>query len=142
MRACRKDEESESELVGQAFPVLLPAYSPMSVAFYHILHIVGLIFIFAGFGALLSSESSRTAMKWHGIGLLISFVSGFAMISKLGFKMSALPTWIFIKMGLWLVLGFLPVLARKRVLAPQAVLLIAIVVGGVLAYLGNMKPAL
>jgi hypothetical protein len=45
-------------------------------------------------------------------------------------------------MGLWLVLGFLPVLARKRLLAPQAVLLIAIVVGGVLAYLGYMKPAL
>ena len=111
----------------------------MSLQFYHILHIVGLICVFAGFGAMLSTESRRKAMMWHGIGLLISFVSGFAMISKLGYKMSALPTWIFIKIGLWLVLGFLPVLARRGV-SPRVVLLIAIVIGAAMGYLGYLKP--
>jgi hypothetical protein len=45
-----------------------------------------------------------------------------------------------VKIALWLVLGFLPVLARKRVLAPAAVVLIAVLIGIVLAYLGYRKP--
>lgn len=109
----------------------------MSPAIYHYIHLIGLICVFIGFGALLS-ENSKTAMKWHGIGLLLSFVSGFAMISKLSIPFTS--TWLLIKMGLWLVLGFLPVLAKRRVLTPHAVVLLAAVCGAVLAYLGYMKP--
>lgn len=112
----------------------------MSIAFYHIAHIIGLIFVFIGFGALLSSESSRTAMKWHGIGLLISLISGFGMLAKLGIFKS-MPTWVWIKIGLWLVLGFLPVLARRRVVAAPVVVILAAVIAGVMGYLGYLKPA-
>ncbi|MDZ4288816.1 MAG: hypothetical protein U0984_12700 [Prosthecobacter sp.] len=107
----------------------------MSPAIYHLIHIVGLIFVFIGFGALLTSEGAKSAMKWHGIGLLISFVSGFAMLSKLGL-MKAMPTWVIIKICLWLVLGVLPVLAKRRVIAAPLVVVIAIVIGSVLAFLG------
>ena len=111
----------------------------MSLQTYHYLHIVGLILVFIGFGGLLSSEGARKAMKWHGIGLVISLVSGFGMLAKMGI-MSAMPVWVWIKIALWLVLGFLPLLAKRRVLSAQVVVLIAIVVGAVLAYLGYFKP--
>jgi len=110
----------------------------MSPAFYHIAHLVGLILVFVGFGALLASETAKSAMKWHGIGLVISLVSGFGLVAKLGLSYTA--PWVLVKMALWLVLGFLPVLARRKVLPAPAVLLIAVVIGGVLAYLGYLKP--
>jgi hypothetical protein len=127
----------QSLLVGDRLPCQHPVMSP---AFYHIAHLVGLIFVFTGFGALLSAETARSAMKWHGIGLVISLVSGFGLVAKLGLSYSS--PWLIVKMALWLVLGFLPVLARRKVLPAKAVLLLAILTGAVLAWLGYLKPAL
>lgn len=94
--------------------------------------------VFVGFGALLSSEGAKSAMKWHGIGLVISLVSGFGMLAKLGI-MGSMPTWVWIKIGLWLVLGFLPVLAKRRVVAAPFVVLLAVVIGIAMAWLGYAK---
>jgi hypothetical protein len=114
---------------------------------YHFLHLIGLILVFVGFGGLLSSEGAKKAMKWHGIGLVISLVSGFGMAAKYS---KLLPPdspsyytqpWVIVKFVLLLVLGFLPVLAKRRVLAAPVVVLIAMIVGAVLAYLGYFKPA-
>jgi hypothetical protein len=55
----------------------------MSIQTYHFLHLIGLILVFIGFGGLLSSEGAKKAMKWHGIGLVISLVSGFGMLAKM-----------------------------------------------------------
>jgi len=112
----------------------------MSLQFYHFLHLIGLILVFIGIGGMLSSEGAKKAMMWHGIGLLISIVSGFGMLAKLGI-MGTMPVWAWIKIGLWLVLGFLPVLAKRRVIATPLVVLIAAITGAVLAYLGYFKPA-
>ncbi len=114
---------------------------------YHFLHLIGLILVFVGFGGLLSSEGAKKAMKWHGIGLVISIVSGFGMAAKYS---KLLPPeapsyytqpWVIAKLVLWLVLGFLPVLAKRRFLSAQIVVLIAIIVGASLAYLGYFKDA-
>lgn len=119
----------------------------MDIPTYHILHLLGLIFVFIGFGGLLSSEGSKKAMKWHGIGLVISLVSGFGMLAKMS---KGLPEgapslytqhWVIVKIVLWLVLGFLPVLAKRRVIAAPIVVLIAALIGLGLACLGYLKPA-
>lgn len=107
----------------------------MSLETYHFLHLIGLILVFVGFGGLLSSEGAKKSMKWHGIGLVISLVSGFGMLAKMGI-MGAMPVWVWIKIALWLVLGFLPVLSKRRVLAAPVVVLIAILAGVALAYIG------
>ena len=107
----------------------------MPLAVYHILHIVGLILVFIGFGALLSSEGAKSSMKWHGTGLLISLASGFGMLAKMGI-FSAMPVWVYIKLGLWLVLGVLPVLAKRRVVKPVVVVVVATIIGVFLAFLG------
>lgn len=113
---------------------------------YHFLHLIGLILVFIGIGGLLSSEGAKKAMKWHGIGLVISLVSGFGMAAKYS---KLLPPeaasyytqpWVITKFVLWLVLGFLPVLAKRRVVPAPMVVLIALIVGAALAYLGYFKP--
>lgn len=114
---------------------------------YHFLHLIGLILVFVGFGGLLSSEGAKKAMKWHGIGLVISIVSGFGMAAKYSKMLPAdapsfyTQPWVIAKLVLWLVLGFLPVLAKRRFLSAQIVVLIAIIVGASLAYLGYFKDA-
>ena len=95
----------------------------MSLQFYHYLHLIGLILVFVGYGGLLSSERAKSAMMWHGIGLLISLVSGFGMLAKLGMSWPW-PLWIWIKVALWLVLGFLPVLYPVFWIVPLALLLV------------------
>ena len=118
----------------------------MTLQTYHFIHLIGLIFVFIGFGGLLSQDGARKAMMWHGIGLVISLVSGFGMLAQYN---KLLPPgapsyytyhWVWVKFALWLVLGFLPVLAKRRVLAPKVVVLIAAIVGATLAYMGYFKP--
>ncbi len=118
----------------------------MSLQFYHYLHLIGLILVFIGFGGLFTSDSAKKAMMWHGLGLFISLVSAFGMLSKMS---KGLPEgspslytqhWVIAKIVLWLVLGFLPVLAKRRVIAAPLVVLIAAIVGAALAYLGYFKP--
>jgi hypothetical protein len=111
----------------------------MSLAFYHYLHLLGLIFVFVGFGGLLSPERARSSMMWHGIGLVISLISGFGMLAKMGI-MGSMPLWVWIKIALWLVLGFLPMLAKKKILRGPSVVKLAILVGAALGYLGYFKP--
>ena len=53
-----------------------------------------------------------------------------------------MPTWVWIKIILWLVLGGLPVLARRKVVSPTLVVILAVAVAGFMGYLGYMKPAL
>lgn len=109
----------------------------MSPQIYHVIHLFGLICVFTGFGALYSGNT-KAAMKFHGIGLLISLVSGFGMVAKMQIPYSS--KWLLVKMGLWLVLGFLPVLAKRKVLPVGGVVLIAVLVGATLGFLGYMKP--
>jgi len=107
----------------------------MSITVYNIIHIVGVLFLCIGFLALLSAKSARKGMMFHGIGLVILFVSGFGQLAKLG--MSAhMPSWVIVKILLWLVLGFLPVLAKRHVLSRPVTVLLAFIVGGFAAYLG------
>jgi hypothetical protein len=113
----------------------------MSLQFYHYLHLIGLILVFVGYGGLLSAERAKAAMMWHGIGLLISLVSGFGMLAKMGI-MGSMPLWVWIKIALWLVLGFLPVLAKKKIVSGPSVVKLAILVGAALAYLGYFKAVI
>jgi NAD/NADP transhydrogenase beta subunit len=110
----------------------------MTPAFYHVLHVIGAILVFVGIGSLLSSNgNARTGAIYHGIGLLILLIAGFGLIAKL--KIVYTSTFVLAKLGIWLALGFLPVLAKKRTLNPGFIVGIAIVLGATAAYLGYTK---
>jgi|DEB19_MinimDraft_3_1074340.scaffolds.fasta_scaffold101080_1 hypothetical protein len=127
---------------------LTASFKTMSLPFYHYLHLIGLILIFVGYGGLLSAERAKTAMMWHGIGLVISLVSGFGMAAKYakmlpeGAPSYYMQPWVLIKIVLWLVLGFLPLLAKKKILTGSSVVKLAILFGAALAYLGYFKPVI
>jgi hypothetical protein len=113
----------------------------MSPLFYQILHVIGILLVFAGFGGLIAGgDGYRPAMKLHGIGLLIVLAAGFGMIAKLGYSYTS--TWVIGKIVILLLLGFLPVLAKRRVLQPGVIVLLAIVLGGVAAHLVYTKPGM
>ena len=107
---------------------------------YHLLHLVGVIFLFVGIGSLLSPNgNARTGMKFHGIGLLILLIAGFGSLAKL--HLSYTSPRVIIKLLIWLALGLLPILARRRALQPGVVVIIAVALGSVAAYLGTLTHA-
>jgi hypothetical protein len=87
---------------------------------YQILHILGIIMLFVGYGALLAraltgSENARVRKLGSitsGVGLVLILVAGFALISKLNYSFTT--AWIVVKMVIWLVLGGLIVVINRR----------------------------
>jgi len=51
-----------------------------------------------------------------------------------------MPVWTWIKIALWLVLGVLPTLAKRKVLPFSMLVPVAILIGAINGWLGYMKP--
>lgn len=105
----------------------------MSYQFYKIMHLLGLMLLFFGFGGLLVSAYARVELKkaarimgfvTHGVGLLFILVSGFGMAARLG-MMTGLPGWVKAKIVIWALLGIaISVVKRKGYIGwPVAILL-------------------
>jgi hypothetical protein len=94
----------------------------MSYQFYKILHVIGFILLFFGFGGLLTAAYSKVELKKparlmgflsHGLGLLLILVSGFGMAARLGF-ISGLPNWVQAKVGIWVLLGLCISIVKRK----------------------------
>ena len=107
----------------------------MSLPIYNILHLVGALFLCIGFVALMSDKSAKKGMMFHGIGLVIVLISGFGQLAKLGMT-AHMPTWAIVKAVIWLVLGFWPVLAKRKVLSRPMMVAFGFLFIAVAAYLG------
>ena len=110
----------------------------MTLEFYKVLHLAGLIFLFTGIGGFLAlSEGNRKrasfAMYLHGVGLMLLLISGFGMVAKSGV---GFPWWVITKIVLWLVLGAMLAFAKRNVFPVRTLIIISILIGCVLAYLG------
>lgn len=121
----------------------------MSLLFYKVLHIVGLILVFSSVGGMAlhaAQGGTRATMTsrglvfgTHGIGLLLVFVSGFGMLAKLGMT-SGIPGWAVAKIGVWVVLGGVVALPLRWPALARPLWLAAPVLGGVAAWLALYKP--
>ncbi len=110
----------------------------MSPEFYKILHLIGLICLFAGIGGFLTygnAQAPRIKMVaiLHGVGLLLLLVSGFGMQAKYG---HGFPFWIILKIILFLGLGALLGLAKSGKLTPRNAVIIGLALGFLAAYAG------
>ena len=119
-----------------------------SYQFYKVLHMIGLMTLFFGFGGLLvanyagivlTKKARLMTMITHGVGLLLILVSGFGMAARLGY-MAQLPPWVHAKLLVWVLLGAgIAVVKRKGKIGwPLAILLLGL--GGTAAFVAINKP--
>jgi hypothetical protein len=118
----------------------------MDIAFYKLLHLLGILLVFQGIGASVALARSEAGAPWrrasaigHGIGMILLLVAGFGMLAKLGI-MASMPGWVWAKLVIWLILGALPTLLRKSPGAVRWVWGGAIGLGALAASMALFKP--
>ncbi|WP_413292948.1 hypothetical protein ACLSU7_16245 [Bdellovibrio sp. HCB185ZH] len=120
----------------------------MTFEFYKILHMLGLITLFFGFGGLLvtsyagitlNAKARMMSFATHGMGLLFLLIGGFGMLAKMGI-MKQLPGWALAKLGIWVLMGAgISIVKRKGHIGwPIAILLFGL--GTTAAILAITKP--
>jgi hypothetical protein len=117
----------------------------MSYEFYRVLHIIGIVLLFASLGALTAIGGSpsgrlrRFAAIFHGMAVAVILIAGFGLLARLQ-MFDGFPPWIWLKLGIWLTLAMavLP-LRRKPELASWLFLAIPLL-GGIAAWLAVYKP--
>lgn len=93
----------------------------MSYGVYKIIHLTGLMMTFLALGGVLlhgingggDLKARKFASAMHGIGLTIALVGGFGLLARRGIAFPW-PGWVFVKLGIWLVIGgLLTAIIRK-----------------------------
>ena len=118
----------------------------MNPPIYHIIHIIGLTILFAGFGGMLGSDPAtrRRAMMFHGIGLMVMLFAAFGFLASYNRgapgAYSYSSPFVMAKGAIWLVMAVLPMLAKKNILSPTVMVLVAVVLAGCAEYIGLLKP--
>ncbi len=119
----------------------------MHYSFYKVLHSASLFAMMASIGgmvALSMTKESHPAGKklmhiTHGIALVISFITGFGLIAKLGLP-SPWPLWVFGKIIIWLILAISPLLIHRQPDQLPLIWRVIILLGLFAAYLAQYKP--
>jgi hypothetical protein len=81
---------------------------------YRLLHMASVYTLIFSFGSLFIGKNyNKGAAIAHGIALIVILVSGFGMhaVLHLGF-----PTWLLLKIGIWIIFGGLIILAKKSII--------------------------
>lgn len=118
----------------------------MSYEFYRILHFTGIFMVLVALGGIAvhmingGSREAFPARRWvaivHGIGLFFALLAGFGMYAK-AYGGMGVPTWVWLKVGIWLVLGAAPVVLYRAKGAAHALFLVVValaVAAGTIAY--------
>jgi len=110
---------------------------------YKVVHLLGIFLLVCGIGGLwamaaaATDESRRAARKLilatHGTAMFIILLGAFGMIARLGIAWPW-PLWIWIKVGIWLALGALPVLLRRAETPVGALFYLTPILGAIAAW--------
>lgn len=80
-------------------------------------------------------------MILHGLGLFIVLLGGFGLLARIGVMHGmSWPGWVWAKLGIWLVLGAIVVIPRRKPEWAAPLLVILPTLGGVAAWLAIFKP--
>lgn len=113
----------------------------ISLAVYKWVHFIGIFMLFSAFGGLVVASQYEEAKKafrkrlalLHGGGLFLILLGGFGMLARLGVK--ELPVWIYYKLGIWLVLGGMFMLFKRRPQGSKIYGAIVLALGALAAYI-------
>jgi quinol-cytochrome oxidoreductase complex cytochrome b subunit len=121
----------------------------MPYELWKVVHLAGVIALFASLGGLAAlslvarPESSKPFKVLHGVALGLIFLAGFGLLAKLGFgSPGSWGAWVWIKLGVWLVLGGALAFVRKAGRNATAVLLLCALLGAVAAWAAVTKPGM
>ena len=111
----------------------------MTLFFYKVLHLLGVLFLFIGLGSALmpaDTPNRKIALRFHGVGLLLLLVAGFGLLAKgeYGFQW-----WVIAKIILWLGFGAMPIIGKRGLMPAPAAWGIALLCGLVAILLGVTK---
>lgn len=105
------------------------------------LHVAAAFGVFCALGAIClggSGSHRKTAVRLHAASLVVMLLVGLHLLFDRG--LVGTGGWWHIKVLLWLALGVAPVLARRKLMPPAALLGICLVLGAAAAFLGVAKP--
>jgi hypothetical protein len=126
----------------------------MSYEAYKVIHLFGVVFLFTAVGGsvFLRFGGARRALEEagadvrkvtgivHGVTLLLIIISGFGIVARLGLMQDGMPAWLWLKLGIWLVLGAALPMARKMPRAAGILWWLLPLLGTVAAWLAIYKP--
>jgi hypothetical protein len=119
----------------------------ISYSTYRVLHFVSIFMIFLTLGAafLQGALGLTQDHPWrkmlaitHGVGMLGALVAGFGLLARLGQTPSS--GWVMGKVLIWLAIGAVFGMVRKRPQLAKALWWPVILLGAVAAYLAGSKP--
>lgn len=120
----------------------------MNYEIYRLIHFAGIFTLFLAFGYLLAGpKAPKAAAIGHGVGLFLILLGGFGMQAKmkdiyLATHGSGFPTWLIIKLVIWLVLGGSMVLLKRKIIKGAVAWIAIIILGLASAYMAYNKPAM
>ena len=117
----------------------------MSIMFYKILHVIGILMLFLGIGGAViraainqkSEKLEKFVLMNHGIGLLIIVIAGFGQLAKLGMVFSG---WVVVKIIIWVLMGALIMPIKKVPQMKSVWWFTALTMGAIAAYMAIYKP--
>ena len=88
----------------------------MSYQIYKVIHIVSIVIFFSLFAATAYTKTSDKKSKiLTGIFLVFILVSGMGLVARIGISHgSGWPTWLYMKLAIWLVVGSAGHIIMKR----------------------------
>jgi hypothetical protein len=119
-------------------------FPPMNPFLLTTIHLAGALGLFTALGAIITAGSDG-APKWanilHGVSLLVLLLFGLHMLFGPPMKWAANAPggWWHAKVVIWLFLGAVPALAKRKVLPVPALLGLVIVAGAGAGFLGLAK---
>jgi hypothetical protein len=120
----------------------------MSFATWKLLHVLGILVLFAALGGMAALHASGAAARagklygaLHGAALLVVLAAGFGALAAIGLHGPAMwPLWVWVKLLAWLALGA-GVVALKRAGERSGLVLGCLVaVGAIAAWAALFKP--
>jgi hypothetical protein len=115
--------------------------------FYKIVHIIGIVTLMVALGGAAflmmagATTSRRLLAVLHGAGAFLILLGGFGMLARLGIiQGGSFPAWLWLKIGVWLILGAALIVAWRRPGLARPVLFSLPLLAGVATYMAVYKP--
>ena len=123
----------------------------ISYELYKVVHLLGVIAIFAALGGaaavvLVGGAASGTAARralalLHGAGMLLAVVAGFGLVARLDLMTGGMPLWVMGKLLVWLLAGIALALPRRYPSLARPLLLLGLpLLAAAGAWLAVYKP--